>query len=113
VALFHSVDYLAFPNKSRGTRQQFRKESPAFLLVDRIAHAFKHVGTGGKKGRLLATDVIPRPAGKWGEMVWGLSRWDDSQGGVTLDNERSVDVLLVVRDALDFVEAQVRTNRAA
>src|SRR5882724_6263336 len=67
VALFHSVDYLAFPNKARGTRQQFRKDSSEFLMIDRLAHAFKHVGTTGKKGRLLATDVIARPSAKWSQ----------------------------------------------
>lgn len=109
VTVFHSVDYLAYPKKSRGTRQQFGKESSAFAMVDLLAHAFKHVGTTKRKGRLMASEVIERPPGEWGKMVWGLSRWGDAKGGVTLDNKRDVDVLHVVKEAQEFLEAKIKT----
>jgi hypothetical protein len=87
VVTFHSIDYL--PNKS-ANHQSFRKESPEFTTVDRIAHAFKHVKTGHVQSiikPLKAGDVIERPPAKWGEGVWGLSRWNDAIGGVTVKNE--------------------------
>ena len=45
LAVFHSIDYLA-PNRSAGLRTAFRKQCEEFVIIDRIAHAFKHVETG-------------------------------------------------------------------
>jgi hypothetical protein len=107
VAVFHSIDYLAFPRRSRGLRQKFRKVSPDFALVDQVAHAFKHVVTGNPgDSRLVATEVITRPPAYWGSMVWGLSRWDDADGGVTLDKDHNIDLLEVVRRATAFLRSE-------
>src|SRR5262245_31592580 len=63
VAVFHSIDHLAHPRKSRSLREQYKRESPDFALVDRVAHAFKHVVSGNPRGpdRLKATEVISSP----------------------------------------------------
>jgi len=110
VATFHSVDYLAHPRKPQSLRQKFNEQSPDFALVDRIAHAFKHVVSGHEnspqKPPLKATEVIARPPAYWGTMVWDLSRWDDSIGGVTLDRERDIDLLAVLKRAVAFLRAQ-------
>jgi hypothetical protein len=104
VAVFHSVDYLAFPRSSRGVRQEFNNQSQEFAVVDRVAHAFKHVSTGRPSERFKASDVISRPPAAWDVAgAWDLSRWDDSVGGVTLDSDRSVDLLEVIRDAVTFL----------
>jgi hypothetical protein len=91
-------------------REQFRKDSAEFGIVDRVAHAFKHVKAGHPNARankpLACGEVIPRPPGRWGEMVWDLSRWDDPVGGVTLDQERSVDLLATVKAAAGFIRAR-------
>jgi hypothetical protein len=106
VAVFHAIEYLA-PGKSRNLRQIFRKESSDFATVDDVAHALKHVTAGRRDNpNLTATEVISRPAGKWGEAVWDLSRWDDPDGGVTFDRDRDVDLLDVVRRATAFLRKQ-------
>jgi hypothetical protein len=111
VVTFHSIDYL-YPNKSANPRETFRKESPEFATVDRIAHAFKHVDAGHPQSAhnqpLKAGDVIERPPAKWGIAVWGLSRWGDASGGVTIKNEHDRDLLEIVKGAADFV--RVRMN---
>lgn len=111
VAVFHAIDYLAFPSTSRGIRQQFGKRSPDFALVDKVAHAFKHVVTGARdRPDLTAAEVISRPPAYWGHMAWDLSRWGDATGGVTLDNDRGVDLLEVVKRAMAFLRAQTENR---
>jgi hypothetical protein len=46
VVVFHAVDYLAYPKRSRTFRERFNRESRAFAIVDDVAHAFKHVVAG-------------------------------------------------------------------
>jgi hypothetical protein len=108
VAVFHGIDYLAFPRSSRGLRQKFRKESPEFARVDQVAHAFKHVVAGGRQEpRLRAGDVIPRPPAYWDVSgAWDLSRWDDPVGGVTIDADRTVDLLDTLRRAAEFLRGK-------
>src|SRR5712691_13289725 len=110
VATFHSVDYLAYPRKAQALRQDWSRRSPEFALVDRIAHAFKHVVSGSPtsphKQPLRSGDVIERPPAFWGNLAWGLSRWGDAIGGITLHDERDVDLLDVVRRAAEFLRQE-------
>jgi hypothetical protein len=112
VAVYHAINYLAHPKCEQQLLQKFREESPEFMTVDLVAHAFKHVV--GKRGRerLKADQVISRPPGRWGEAVWDLSRWDDPDGGVTLDRDRDVDLLDVVRCATAFLRKQIEVVQA-
>jgi hypothetical protein len=112
VATFHSIDYLAYPRKSKATRERFRKASSDFSLVDDVAHAFKHVVARTRRGaeRLQAGDVISRPPAHWDKAEWALSRWDDGIGGVTLDNDRNVDLLDVVKGAVEFLRSKGATQ---
>jgi hypothetical protein len=108
VAAFHGVDYLAHPKKPQRLRQQFRDQSPDFALVDHVAHAFKHVTAGNRANpELTAGEVIPRPAAKWNEAKFDLSRWDDPVGGVTLDNDRTIDLLVAVKRTAAFLRGQL------
>jgi hypothetical protein len=112
VVVYHGVDYLAFPGKSRTLRQKFGNKSPEFAMVDRVAHAFKHVVTNPTRpDSLKATDLIPRPPAFWGTMVLGLSRFGDATGGVTLHNDRDVDLLDVVKRATAFLRAQINGHQ--
>ena len=112
VATFHAIDYLAHPRSSRGLRQRFRIQSSDFALVDHVAHAFKHVIAGDHtKPRLTAADVISRPPAIWGDMVWDLSRWDDPVGGVTLDSDRNIDLLGVVKRTAAFMRSKTEERR--
>jgi hypothetical protein len=90
VTTFHAIDYLEHPRRSPSKlRQEFRRRSQDFAIVDRVAHAFKHVRTGHptspQNRPLTSAEVISRPPAIWGETHWDLSRWDDAAGGVTID----------------------------
>jgi hypothetical protein len=107
VAVFHAIDYLGV----KSHRKKFREDSADFALVDRIAHAFKHVHTGHSADPnpqpLSAEGVIARPPAAWDSAVWDLSSWDDTVGGVTLDGEWARDVLSAVKRAADFLRGGV------
>jgi hypothetical protein len=53
-------------------RDRFRKRSPDFAIVDRVANAFKHVETGHpdapQNQPLTVTSVFERPPGMAGVM---------------------------------------------
>jgi hypothetical protein len=112
-AVFHAIDYLPRQTKSSSSlRNRFRRDCPDFAIVDRIAHAFKHVKTGHPDNPdnqpLSAEGVIPRPPLYYNVSgAYGLSRWNDPFGGVTLDSERVIDVLRVIRCAADFIRSQI------
>jgi hypothetical protein len=115
VATFHAIDYLAYPRKRPATlRQQFGRRSPDFKTVDEVAHAFKHVVAGNPaEPKLKAAEVISRPPAFLGVMVFGLSRLNDLHGGVTLYNNRQLDLLAVLKRAVAFLREQsfaVRTG---
>lgn len=106
VAVFHAIDYL----DADSHRKKFRESNADFALVDRIAHAFKHVHTGHPADPnlqpLSAEGVIARPAAAWDSAVWDLSSWDDAIGGVMLDGDRTLDVLSAVKRAAEFLRGQ-------
>ncbi len=100
----HAPDYLAHPKRATAKRQQFRRESCDFKIVDDVGHAFKHVLVGQRTSpRLRADQVVTRPRAVWGQAIWGLSRWGDEIGGVTLANEPSIDMLALVKRAVAFL----------
>jgi hypothetical protein len=114
VAVCHAVDYLAYPKGPRDLRQRFCHESADFKIVDEVGHAFKHVVVGRRNDpRLKASEVISRPPADWEKASWDLSRWDDPVGGVTLDAERTVDLLDAVKNAVTFLWTQVEISLAS
>jgi hypothetical protein len=111
VAVFHSIDYLTHPESSQNRRSLFRKESADFATVDRVAHAFKHVAAGHPAAPddqpLKAEAVISRPPMYYNKLgAWNLSRWNDAIGGVTLDGDRQLDLLSMVKRATAFIRTQ-------
>jgi hypothetical protein len=66
--------------------------------------------TTGPRGNptLKAEEVISRPSGVWGEMVWDLSRWDDPFGDVTLNGDRDVDLMQALKNTVKFLLEQGR-----
>jgi hypothetical protein len=108
VAVFHGVDYLAYPRKRLGNlRQEFGNQSPDFLLVDRVAHAFKHVITGPRQNpHLKADEVISRPAGLSGDCV---SIFNVLEAGVVVSNDHNVVLLDTVKRATEFLWKQTKT----
>jgi hypothetical protein len=107
VATFHAVDYLAYPKKRPGQlRQKFQEQSKDFKIVDRVAHAFKHVITGDRnKPDLAVGQVIPRPPAFSDAMVLDVSYLDDLKGGVTLLNDGTVDLLATLKRAVVFLRS--------
>lgn len=96
VAAFHTIDYLAARPSSTAIRSEVRKQCPSFVVIDRVAHAFKHVSTGHPESAikpLYARDVITRPPAVAGQFTVGLSRVGDAFGGVTLSNAPETDLL--------------------
>ncbi|MGB6326469.1 MAG: hypothetical protein WBG11_12060 [Methylocella sp.] len=112
---FHTLDYIWYPKKTGSRRNDFRKESNAFAIVDRVAHAFKHVKTGDDKNKhnrhLLVEHVYSRPQAMCGAMQCGNSRLGDRIGGVALWGEDNSDLLPAVREAVEFLRTKCK-NRA-
>jgi hypothetical protein len=110
VVTFHWIDYLTQPNASANLRRQFREESPGFALIDRVAHAFKHVESGHPQSPnnspLMVDDITERPLAAWREAIWGKSRWGDSMGGVEIANEAHNDLLNIVKRAAEFLHSK-------
>jgi hypothetical protein len=113
VAACHGVDYLAFPDDPRTLRQKFEHESSAFKIVNDVGHAFKHVVQGRPTApRMKASQVVQRPAGAFDVGFFDVSRFDDPEGGVTLDTDTSVDLLSAVKEAAAFLWSQIQGWRA-
>jgi hypothetical protein len=112
VVLFHTVDYLAAGlAKKQNLRKQFRRESVDFAIVDRVAHAFKHLGAGHRMSRdnkpLGVSAVFSRPPAAIGIMKIGISRIGDATGGVEIENERGQDLLDVAKRAAEFLRTKL------
>jgi len=107
---FHCVDYLAHPRNARNVREQFRKESADFAVVDRVAHAFKHVESGDERSPdnppLMARAVFGRPPGRCGVGQAGISRVADPDGGVEIWGENTPDLLYVVKKAAEYLRGK-------
>ena len=80
-------------------------------MVDRVAHAFKHVATGHPQSPTLqpltSGQVIERPPFFWDVAVWDLSRWDDATGSVTIAGEHERDLLADVKQAAAFLRSKL------
>jgi hypothetical protein len=108
VAVFHGVDYLVYPKKSKreNLRGKFRNQSPDFEIVDDVSHAFRHV-EAGKKPNLKADDVISRPGGLSTD---GVSIFKVVEGAVVLSNDRNIVLLDTVKRAANFLRKQTKTT---
>lgn len=107
VIVFHAVDYKAHPKRSSGLRGEYKARSGAFELIDRVAHAFKHVQTTRRDvPHLHASSIISRPPAVAGVMVTGLSFTGDNIGAVTLVENTSINLLQVVKEAVVFLRQQ-------
>ena len=102
---FHTVDYLTRPASPADLRARLRHASPDFALVDRVAHAFKHVASGHKNSAemplLHHDDISTRPPALAGVMMAGRSQAGDCWGAVEVDGEN---VLAAVGRAAEFLQ---------
>jgi hypothetical protein len=114
VAIYHSIDYLAFPEdrlrwdgkehraKRQRLRKQFGEENEQFRLASEAVNAFKHVKTTSKRG-LEASEVYERPPAMAGRRMMGISMFGDMTGAVVTDGH---DLLQVVTQALSFLRSK-------
>lgn len=96
VATFHAVDRAAHPRKPNSLREKWRKQSFEFLIVDMVAHHFKHV---------RSHDERPVPPGKGLPLsfaVFGRKNPVPSAMDLYLHN-----LHFVIRDAIRFVREQI------
>jgi hypothetical protein len=114
VAVFHAVDYLAAQPgspKKQNLRNQLRTENADFVIVDRVAHAFKHMKSGHEGSNqnkpLHVQAVFFRPPSFLGVMVLGISYLGDTRGGVEIWNERGRDLVGVVKRAAEFIRTKI------
>jgi hypothetical protein len=109
VAIFHAVDYLAYPRKSRSLRLQFRSQSDAFKTVDEVAHAFKHVVTGkyGAPDILAASAVISRPIVLLGPRDITVEPLTESDYFLTIRNRGRINLLGTIKSAVKFLKLQI------
>jgi hypothetical protein len=109
--------YRLYPDTRANQRNLLCAENQDFALVDRVAHALKHVRTGHQNSPtikpLTAGEVIERPPAVWGLMVWDLSRWDDPVGGVTIKDEAELDLLETVKRAAEFLRGKLPPSPTA
>lgn len=114
VAVYHCIDYLAHPKKSANLRTDFRK-NPDFAVVDRVAHAFKHLETGHpdtpQNQPLRVGKVFRRPPARAGVMQAGLSRCGDPTGSVEIWGENGSNLLRVVTKAAEFLRTKLPAPR--
>ncbi len=59
VAVYHAVDRVE--RRGGNSKRSWREQSPAFALVDDVAHAFKHVVATKTRNQLRSDEVTPRP----------------------------------------------------
>jgi predicted nucleotidyltransferase len=98
------LDYLATGKDKDLLRTQMQKECSSFKIIDRIAHALKHKASAGN---MKVEDVVERPPANWGEAVWGISRWGDGVGGVTLNSNPEIDLLNELNATLSHLGNQL------
>lgn len=89
---YHAID--RFAEKPGNLRKEWRKQSPAFALIDLIAHTFKHVDAEG--GKVAKPGRIPWKAAMPGAM--GLNTHALNESGPDVRH-----ILFLVGDAAKFI----------
>ena len=111
VVTFHTIDQM-FPQSHAAMRKNYRDRSSDFALIDRVAHAFKHVRSDGLEP-LLNRQVVPRPPAILGIMVLGVSILGDSTGAVEVVTEASViELMPALERAVQFLGREIEALRA-
>jgi hypothetical protein len=107
VATFHGVDYLAHPRRPAPLRQKWQQRSEAFRIVDRVAHAFKHVVSGSpsnpRNAHLQAKDVVS-VRGAFQANAFSSAFQIAS---VRLASDPTVDILRSVQEAAQFLREEL------
>lgn len=96
VAAFHSIDHATHPRKPSNLRREWRQQSFEFMVIDMVAHHFKHVQCDAEK-QPLPKDAIPIS-----DAIFGYEYGGREAMGLDLHN-----LYFVVRDGIKFIRSQV------
>jgi hypothetical protein len=111
LVLFHSVDYLAYPNPASKLRTEWRKRSEDFKIIDDIAHAFKHYQSTTSRRRTKTTDISMRSNGAIGTIAFNTYPFDSSSSTVVVATYKNLDLLKSVLQTERFLVEQVQGAR--
>lgn len=102
VAIYHAVDRVSYPKKPGNLGKTWGKECFAFLMVDMIAHHFKHVKSDQEKWeeKFPPKDAIPLSF-----LVFEQS--DKMDEKMELRN-----LFFVVQDAIEFLKDKANSSDA-
>ena len=88
VAAYHAIDRAAYPRSAGNLRKKWAKECPQFVVVDMVAHHFKHVGSDFEKAP-RKKDTIPLAGLVFGHGTYNTAAYNTvayNQSGMELRN---------------------------
>jgi hypothetical protein len=100
VAAYHAIDRAAYPKAPGNLKKMWRKESLEFLIVDMVAHKFKHVISDDEKA------PIPKGYIPLSNLVFGHGTLNSAPLNTIAPNEGGIDLYhlhFVTRDAITFL----------
>jgi len=95
VATYHAIDRVVYPKSAGNMRKAWGKESMEFLIVDHVAHDFKHVKSEDER---RVTRGLPLSHAIYGGMGFNTHTLNDTGQITALRN-----LTFVVRDAVKFL----------
>jgi hypothetical protein len=105
VAAYHAIDRVTYPKSAGNLRKAWGKESMEFLIVDHVAHDFKHVKSEDTR-RL--TRGIPLSHAIYGGMGFNTHTLNDTGQIVALRH-----LTFVVQDAVKFLHKKTKCRPIA
>jgi hypothetical protein len=100
VAAYHAIDRAAYPKAPGILKKRWRMESLEFLIVDMVAHKFKHVISDDEKAP-VKKGFIPLSA-----LVFGRGTLNSAPPNTLALNHGGIDLYnlyFVIRDAIKFL----------
>lgn len=96
VVAFHAVDRVTHPRKPSNLRKQWGEQSREFLVIDMIAHHFKHVQSDVEK------QPSPKAAIPLASAIFGHETGGREAMGLDLHN-----LYFIIRDGISFIRSKV------
>jgi hypothetical protein len=100
VATYHAIDRVTYPKSAGNLRKAWGKESMEFLIVDHVAHDFKHVKSEDKR---RITREIPLSHAIYGRTGFNTHTFNDTGQIMALRH-----LTFVVQDAVKFLHKQAK-----
>jgi hypothetical protein len=107
VAAYHAVDRAAHPSHPGNLKKKWRDESFEFVIVDMVAHHFKHVISDDEKA--------PTPSGNipLSTLVFGDGTLNSAPLNAEMFNEGGIDLhnlYFVIREAIKFLRQKAASK---